>query len=47
MTLDVLCGTVPLEMVSTIAKKDTTKEVWDTIATMRVSDDHVKKAMAQ
>jgi hypothetical protein len=47
MVIDALCGTVPSEMVSTIAKKETTKEAWDTIVTMRVSDDHVKKVMAQ
>jgi hypothetical protein len=37
MMLDALCGMVPLEMVLTIAKKDTMKEVWDAITTMRVS----------
>jgi hypothetical protein len=47
MPLDALCGTVPLEMVPTIAKKETTKEAWDMIVTMRVSDDRVKKAMTQ
>jgi hypothetical protein len=47
MTLDALCGTVPPEMVPTIAKKETTKEAWDTIVTMRVSDDRVKKATTQ
>jgi hypothetical protein len=47
MALDALCAVVPLEMVLTIAKKDTAKEAWDAIATMRVDDDHVKKAMMQ
>jgi hypothetical protein len=45
MALDALCGAVPPEMVSTITKKETAKEVWDAIATMRVGDDRVKKAM--
>jgi hypothetical protein len=34
MVIDALCGTVPLEMVPMIAKKDTSKEAWDKIATM-------------
>jgi hypothetical protein len=33
--LDALCSIVPPEMVPTIAKKETAKEAWDTIATMR------------
>jgi hypothetical protein len=47
MALDALCGAVPPEMVPTIAKKEMTKEAWDAIVTMRVGDDHVKKATAQ
>jgi hypothetical protein len=47
MALDALCGTVPPEMVSMITKKDTTKEAWEEIVTMRIDDDHVKKAMMQ
>jgi hypothetical protein len=47
MALNALCGTVPPEMVLTIAKKETAKEAWDTTATMRVGDDHMKKVMAQ
>jgi hypothetical protein len=47
MVLDALCGVVPPEMVPMIVKKETAKEVWDAIATMRVGDDRVKKAMAQ
>jgi hypothetical protein len=34
-------------MVSMIAKKETAKEAWDAIVTMRVGDDRVKKVMAQ
>jgi hypothetical protein len=47
MALDTLCGAVPPEMVPTIVKKETAKEAWDAIATMRVGDDRVKKATAQ
>jgi hypothetical protein len=47
MTLDALCDAVPPEMVSTITKKETAKEAWDTITTMRVGDDHVKKVTTQ
>jgi hypothetical protein len=47
MTLDALCGAVPPEMVPTISKKETAKKAWYAIVTMRVGDDHVKKAMAQ
>jgi hypothetical protein len=44
MALDALCGMVPPERVPTIAKKETAKEAWDAITTLRVSDDRVKKA---
>jgi hypothetical protein len=44
MALDALCSVVPPEMVPTIAKKKMAKEAWDAIVTMRVGDDHVKKA---
>jgi hypothetical protein len=47
MALDAFCGVVPPEMMLMIAKKDTTKEASDVIATIRVSDDCVKKATAQ
>jgi hypothetical protein len=47
MALDALCSAVPPKMVLTITKKEKAKEAWDAIATMRVSDDRVKKAMAQ
>jgi hypothetical protein len=36
IALDALCGTVPPEMLLTIVKKETTKEAWDVIATMRI-----------
>jgi hypothetical protein len=45
--LDALCNTVPPEMVLMIAKKETAKEAWDAITTMRISDDRVKKVTSQ
>jgi hypothetical protein len=39
MALDVLVSVVLPEMVATVAKKKTTKESRDAIATMRVGDD--------
>jgi hypothetical protein len=47
MMLDALCGVVPLEKMLTITKKETAKEAWDAIVTMRVGDDRVKKATTQ
>jgi hypothetical protein len=47
MALDAMCGAVPPEMVPMIAKKETAKEAWDAIVTMRVGDDHVKKVTVQ
>jgi hypothetical protein len=47
MALDVLCSAVPLEMVSTVASKNTTKEAWDAIKTLRVGDDRVRASTAQ
>jgi hypothetical protein len=47
MTLDALCDAAPPEMVPMIAKKETTKEDWDAIVTMRVGDDRVKKVTMQ
>jgi hypothetical protein len=46
MALDALCDAVPPEMVLTITK-ETAKEAWDAIVTMRVSDDRVKKVTTQ
>ena len=44
MALDALCGTVPPEMVSSIAKIEMAKVARDAIATVRVGSDHVKKS---
>jgi hypothetical protein len=47
MALDALCSAVPPEMARAIADKETAKEAWDSIATMRVGDDRVKENSAQ
>lgn len=44
MALDTLCSAVPLEMVSSLADKDTTKEAWKTISEMRVGNHRMKKS---
>ena len=44
--LDALCSVVPLEMWPIITDKETTKETWEAIATMRIGDDRVKKTSA-
>ncbi|CAA6674891.1 unnamed protein product [Spirodela intermedia] len=45
--LDALCSAVPPEMWPVIANKETAKEAWEAIATMRIGDDRVKKTSAQ
>jgi hypothetical protein len=47
MALEALVLAVPPEMLATVADKKTMKEAWDAIATMRVGDDCVKKAVTQ
>ncbi|CAA6674154.1 unnamed protein product [Spirodela intermedia] len=44
--LDALCSAVPPEMWPVIADKETAKEAWEAIATMRIGDDRVKKTSA-
>ena len=45
--LNALCSAVPPEMWPVIADKETAKEAWEAIATMRIGDDRVKKTSAQ
>ncbi|CAA7389736.1 unnamed protein product [Spirodela intermedia] len=45
--LDALCSAVPPEMWPVIANKETAKEAWEAIATMRIGYDRVKKTSAQ
>jgi hypothetical protein len=47
MALDALMLAVPPEMVATVVDKSMVKEARDVIATMRVGDDRVKKAVTQ
>jgi hypothetical protein len=47
MALDALSSAVPLEMVATVASKDSAKEAWDAIKTMRVEDNLVRVSTAQ
>jgi ketosteroid isomerase-like protein len=47
MALDALCTAVPPELARAICDKETSKEAWDTIATMRVGDKRVKENSAQ
>ncbi|XP_078437633.1 uncharacterized protein LOC144708254 [Wolffia australiana] len=45
--VDALCSAVPSEMWPVIAEKETAKEAWEAIATMRIGDDRVRKTSAQ
>ena len=47
MALELLSGSIPPEMVSAVASKETAKEAWATIKTMRVGDDRVGASTAQ
>ncbi|KAK2630796.1 hypothetical protein QOZ80_UnG0725510 [Eleusine coracana subsp. coracana] len=47
MALDALCSAVLAEMVPGIADKETAKEAWQAIKTLRVGDDRVRKSSAQ
>jgi hypothetical protein len=47
MALDVLSSAVPLEMVFAVASKDSAKEAWVVIKTLRVGEDHVRASTAQ
>jgi hypothetical protein len=47
MALDVICSATPPEMVSTLVVKPTAKEAWETLKTMRISDERVRKSTTQ
>jgi len=47
MALDVICSAAPPEMVSTLAVKQTAKEAWEALKTMRIGDERVRKSTAQ
>ncbi|CAA6662425.1 unnamed protein product [Spirodela intermedia] len=44
---DALCSAVPPEMWPVIANKETAKEAWEAIVTMRIGNDRIKKTSAQ
>jgi hypothetical protein len=47
MALDAICSAVPPEMISTLTTKTSAKEAWESIKTMRIGADRVRKASAQ
>jgi hypothetical protein len=47
MVLDTISSVVPPEMVTMLAIKDSTMEAWESIKTMRIGDDRIRKASAQ
>ena len=44
--LEVIFAVVLVEYREPLGAKNSAKEVWETIAAMRVGSDHAKKAMA-
>jgi uncharacterized membrane protein YgcG len=47
MALDAICNAVPPEMVTALAIKNSTMEAWESIKTMHIGDDRIRKASAQ
>jgi hypothetical protein len=47
MALDAICSAVPTEMITSLATKETALEAWESIKTMRIGDDRIRKASAQ
>jgi hypothetical protein len=47
MALDTICRVVSVEMLSTIATKDTSVEAWESITTMCIGDERIGKASTQ
>jgi hypothetical protein len=45
MALDTICNTVPVEMLSTITTKDTAVEAWESIKTMCIGNECIRKAI--
>ena len=46
-TLDAICSGVPVEMIPILVAKQSAKEAWEAIKTLRIGDDRVRKATAQ
>jgi uncharacterized membrane protein YgcG len=47
MAFDAICSAVPPKMISTLATKPSVKEAWESIKTMRIVIDYVRKVSAQ
>jgi hypothetical protein len=47
LALDAIYSVVPLEMIITLTTKDSASEAWESIKTMRIGDDRIRKASAQ
>jgi hypothetical protein len=47
MVLDTISSVVPPEMVTMLAIKDSAMEAWESIKTMRIGDDRIRKASVQ
>jgi hypothetical protein len=47
MALDAICSAVPPEMISTLVTKPSAKEAWESIKTMRIGVDRVRKVSSQ
>jgi hypothetical protein len=47
MALDAVCCAVSTEMVTTLTTKDSAMEAWESIKTMWIRDDRIRKASAQ
>jgi hypothetical protein len=47
MAMEGILKAVPPEFITTLGEKDTTKEAWESLKTMRQSGDRVRKAKAQ
>ena len=45
--LDAICSGVPAEMIPILVAKESAKEAWEAIKTLRIGDDRVRKATAQ
>jgi hypothetical protein len=47
MALNAICNAVSAEMITVLTTKDSAREAWESIKTMRIRDDRIRKASAQ
>jgi predicted RNase H-like nuclease len=47
MALNAICNAVSAEMITVLTTKDSAREAWESIKTMRICDDRIRKASAQ